>query len=206
MNEKDPSSILERIEQWDHRIFLKIYHGEFSTRIRSLAKIYSFFGNALWWAVVGVFIFFLNYFMKDYYLFFLFFGGYCQSIILFLILRYGFINRRRPYRTLKEHGVEKSDEIVRESRSFPSGHVTFFIFYGCLFSFYFESYFLLIIFVGLAILMALSRLILGMHFPSDVIVGLISGSIFALLYLGLTYPLWIELFYFLVNLFPFIFY
>lgn len=190
---KPPKGIIDKIEAWDQRVFLRIYHTKFAKKINKFAKIYSFFGNAIFWAVIGVFIFIIGYFIKDYFLFQLFFGGYIQSIALFLVLRYGFFDRRRPYLKLKEHGVEKHDDIIRESRSFPSGHTTFFIFYGILFSVYFESWILLIIFTGLGILMGMSRLLLGMHFPSDVITGFTAGILFAILYLGLTYPFWIFL-------------
>ncbi|MGV9172904.1 MAG: phosphatase PAP2 family protein [Promethearchaeia archaeon] len=206
MNDNSPQSLLEKIERWDHKIFLQIYHNETAKKIRPIAYVYSFFGNALFWAIIGVSIFFLNKMRGDYFLFFLFLGGYCQSIVFFLILRYGFINRSRPYRKLEEHGVNKDDDFIRESRSFPSGHTAFFLFYGLLLSFYFASYLLLVLFLILTVLMAMSRLVLGMHFPSDVIAGLISGSLFALIYLGFTYPVWIDVFTFLTNLFPSIFY
>lgn len=91
----------------------------------------------------------------------------------------------------------QGDELIKEHKSFPSGHVTFFLFFGCVFAFYFNSWIFLLIMIGLDVIMAISRVILGVHFPIDVIFGFFFGALFALLYLGITYPFWIEFYYWL---------
>ncbi len=45
--------------------------------------------------------------------------------------------------------------------------------------------------------MAISRLILGVHFPIDVIFGFIFATIYAFLYLGFTYVYWVNFYYWL---------
>jgi undecaprenyl-diphosphatase len=82
-----------------------------------------------------------------------------------------------------------------DKQSFPSGHVAFFLLFGVIFAFYFQSWIILVIFISLDIVIALSRLVLGVHFPIDVIFGFIFGALYALLYLGVTYIYWLRFYY-----------
>jgi membrane-associated phospholipid phosphatase len=49
--------------------------------------------------------------------------------------------------------------------------------------------------------MAFSRLILGVHFPSDVIFGFVFAFAYALLYLGWTYTYWVDFYYWIGPIF-----
>jgi membrane-associated phospholipid phosphatase len=49
--------------------------------------------------------------------------------------------------------------------------------------------------------MAISRLILGVHYPIDVIFGFVFGFLYALLYLGFTYEYWVIFYYWLGETF-----
>ena len=113
------------------------------------------------------------------------------------------MKRNRPYITLKNEGVEQHDELIREDKSFPSGHVAFVIFFGVIFAYYFEDYFWIILLfsIGIDIIMAICRLILGVHFPIDVIFGFVFGLLYAVLYLGLTSIYWVWFFYWLGDIF-----
>jgi undecaprenyl-diphosphatase len=82
-----------------------------------------------------------------------------------------------------------------EHQSFPSGHVAFFLLFGSIFAFYFQSWLILVIFVALDVLIAISRVILGVHFPIDVIFGFVFGILYALLFLGVTYVYWVKFYY-----------
>jgi len=195
--------VIEKIEAWDHKIFLSFYKSGFSQSlgIKKFAQIYSFFGNfyfwgAIWLAMVG----YAYFFTKDYYLAILFTGAFDQAIIIYLVLRYYVVNRNRPFIKLGEEGVKKHDDMILESKSFPSGHVTFFLYFGFIFAFYFQNWWILLIFFILDIIMAITRLILGVHFPSDVIAGFIIASLLAILYLGLTYPYWVGFYYWLGDI------
>lgn len=192
---------ISKIEEWDQKIFLDLYKSDFSNKTKSFAKIFSFFGNGIFWGLIWLIMGIYGYFTKDYYLFVLFTGGFDQSIILHFLIRYKIVNRNRPYVKLKEKGVSKDDDFVREQKSFPSGHVTFFLFFGIIFAFYFNSWIIIIIFAGLDMIMAITRLILGVHFPTDVIFGFIFGVLFALLYLGFTHVYWIQFYYWLGSIF-----
>ncbi|MEJ2249730.1 MAG: phosphatase PAP2 family protein [Candidatus Lokiarchaeota archaeon] len=194
---------IKKIENWDYKIFLELYKSEFSKskKVVIFAKIYSFFGNFYFWGLIWLIMGIYGFFTKDYYLFVLFTGAFEQSIGLYLLIRYLIVRRNRPYITLKDKGVIQQDELVREHKSFPSGHVTFFLLFGCIFAFYFNSWFVFLLFLGLDFIMAGTRLILGVHFPTDVIFGFVFGLLFAYLYLCCTYPYWVGFFYWLGHTF-----
>ena len=198
------SETIEKIEQWDHRAFLTLYKSDFSKRTKTFAKVLSFFGSLYFWSIIIIIWFFYEYFsVKDYYLLVLFVSGFEQSLIIHIIIRYGLIRRNRPYIKLKKEGVERHDLFIRipyimpdsEEKSFPSGHVTFFLLFGILIAYYFNSWPIFFVFFGLDIIIGISRVILGVHFPTDIIFGFIFGFIYALLFLGLTYEYWVWLYY-----------
>jgi membrane-associated phospholipid phosphatase len=144
-----------------------------------------------------------GYFTKDYYLLVLFTGAFDQSIIIHLLIRYGIVRRNRPFIELEKDGVKQHDDFIRipylmsesEGKSFPSGHVAFFLLFGCVFAVYFSSWILFLIFLGLDVVMGVSRMILGVHFPTDIIFGFIFAFLYAILYLGWTYIYWVEFYY-----------
>ncbi len=205
------SEYLEKLEAWDQKAFLCIYKSDFSKRTKKFAIVYGFFGSLYFWGLVWLLWFVYGYITKNYYLLVLFTGGFEQSIIIHCLIRYKIIRRNRPFIALQKEGVKKHDDFIRipyimkdpEKLSFPSGHVSFLLFFGFVFAYYFSQYFWIIlsIFIILDVIMAITRLILGVHFPIDVIFGFVFGLLYALLYLGLTSIYWIKLYYGLGNIF-----
>ncbi|UCD01232.1 MAG: phosphatase PAP2 family protein [Promethearchaeota archaeon] len=201
------SEYIEKIEEWDHRAFLSVYRSGFSKRTKKFAIVFSFFGSLYFWGLIWIIWFIYGYVTKDYYLLVLFTGGFDQSIILHSLIRYLIIRRNRPFITLQKEGVKKHDDFIRipyimresEKQSFPSGHVSFLLFFGFVFAYYFNQYYWIILTISivLSIIMAFSRLTLGVHFPIDVIFGFIFGLLYAFLYLGFTYIYWVNLYYWL---------
>jgi undecaprenyl-diphosphatase len=197
------SEYIEKIEKWDRKTFLSLYKSDFSQRTKQFAKIFSFFGSLYFWGLIWISWFIYGYITKDYELLVLFTGAFDQSIIIHLIIRYGIVRRNRPFIKLKEEGVKQHDGFIRipyimsesEGKSFPSGHVTFILLFGMVFAFYFNNWVIFVIVIGLGVIMAFSRLILGVHFPSDVIFGFFFAFLYAFLYLGWTWPYWAEFHY-----------
>ena len=205
------SEYLERLEAWDQKTFLTIYKSGLSRRIKKFAIVYSFLGSLYFWGLAWIVWFVYGYITKDYYLLVLFTGGFEQSLIIHSIIRYKIIKRNRPFITLQKEGVKKHDDFIKipylmkesERQSFPSGHVTFLVLFGFICAFYFSDFFWIILslFIALSVIMGISRLILGVHFPIDVIFGFVFGILYALLYLGFTYEYWVMFYYWLGEIF-----
>jgi len=207
------SDYLDKLLEWDDRAFLSLYKSDFSKRTKQFAKIFSFLGSLYFWSIIIVAWFFYGFVTKDYDLLVLFVSGFEQSLIIHVIIRYGIIKRNRPYIKLKKEGVKRHDLFLRipylmsdsDEKSFPSGHVTFFFLFGIILAYYFNSWPIFFIFLSLDIIMGISRVILGVHFPTDVIFGFLFGFLYALLFLGWTYIYWVEFYFWIGPIFSDIF-
>jgi undecaprenyl-diphosphatase len=207
------SDYLDKLLEWDDRAFLSLYSSDFSKRTKQYAKIFSFLGSLYFWGALIIVWFFYGFVTKDYDLLVLFVSGFEQSLIIHVIIRYGLIRRNRPYIKLKKEGVKRHDLFIRipylmsdsEEKSFPSGHVTFFFLFGIILAYYFNSWPIFFIFLSLDIIMGVSRVILGVHFPTDIIFGFIFGFLYALLFLGWTYIYWVEFYFWIGPIFSDIF-
>lgn len=81
------------------------------------------------------------------------------------------VNRIRPFIRIQNLNIKK---IGIDKYSFPSGHTTAAFSMAISTALLFPS--LLFICVGLAFLVGISRMYIGVHYPSDVIVGILIGS------------------------------
>lgn len=84
------------------------------------------------------------------------------------------INRKRPYTKLAD---VKYLVVPFESYSFPSGHTTASFAAAFILSFAVPQ--LSILFIFTASLVGVSRIYLGVHYPSDVLIGIIIAVIFS---------------------------
>lgn len=86
--------------------------------------------------------------------------------------------RTRPYLAMEEL-VPLLTSI--DSNSFPSGHTSAAFSAGMVWAKTLPKRWMRVVSIGQAVLMGLSRLYVGVHYPSDVIVGAMVGTICALL-------------------------
>ncbi|MGM0499917.1 MAG: phosphatase PAP2 family protein [Bacillota bacterium] len=84
------------------------------------------------------------------------------------------INRKRPYKRLAD--VEYLIEPF-ESYSFPSGHTTASFAAAVTLSFTLSQLSILFIFTALTV--GVSRIYLGVHYPSDILIGIIIALVFS---------------------------
>ena len=88
------------------------------------------------------------------------------------------INRPRPYETFDVPSVIKKDT---KGKSFPSRHVFSATIIAMTFLFVSPWTWLGVVFLGVSILLAIVRVISGVHFISDVSVGFIVGVVAAII-------------------------
>jgi undecaprenyl-diphosphatase len=100
------------------------------------------------------------------------------GILVYRLLK-GRLNRERPYIA---NGQILCGTPPLDRYSFPSGHTLHAVSFTILFT-HFEPL-LLFVAAPFAVLVALSRVILGLHYPTDVLVGAALGASLALLSLS----------------------
>ncbi|WP_368503491.1 phosphatase PAP2 family protein [Alkalihalophilus sp. As8PL] len=93
-----------------------------------------------------------------------------SHIIVRLMKHY--LPRFRPYLTVNESNVISNP---LKDHSFPSGHTTAIFSLCTPFMFLFPSY--AIFLLSIAIIVGISRISLGLHYPSDVLIGALLGFI-----------------------------
>ena len=140
--------------------------------------------NPVFDALIIFFADYLGYFLIIFFLLTLFFGSFrrSQKISIFfaafssmIIARFGivslirfFYHRPRPFEAYNINILITNNEF-----SFPSGHAA--LFFAMATAVYFYNKKLGLWFFAAAILMGLSRVISGVHYPSDIIGGAVIG-------------------------------
>lgn len=157
---------------------IKIFYffNNFAGKYRIIDALIIFFANYLQYLLI---IFFLLFLLFSFYSkrkkIRIFFVTIISSIVARLgateIIRF-FYHRPRPFLIYNVH------QLISENRpSFPSGHATFFFAMATAIYFYNKKWG--VGFFIASIVMNVSRIMAGVHYPSDVIAGMIIGIIIA---------------------------
>lgn len=183
---------LKIIDEWDQKIILK-YNGIGGKPFTYILKTLSFLGRETLWIFLIAFYLFIWY---DPYLLSNLGSVFLVGLIIIVIIK-KIVDRSRPFDTL-----EKSELKVLEkkpsSKSFPSWHSYNITAYGLLFGFFFlKSPVITIIMQILALIVSFSRIQLGVHYPSDVIIGYVIGILGCIISVFLIAPI----FYMIIEYF-----
>lgn len=188
----ESKELLTRVDDWDQKIVLK-YNGIGGKPFTYFLKIVSFFGRETIWFILMAYYLFIWY---DPYLL----AHICITFLIGVVLIASIkrlFERSRPFETLENVNVL---ERKPTSRSFPSWHAYNITSQGLLFGYLLSSLIFTVLFLIFSIIVAFSRIQLGVHYPSDVIAGFFIGIIGFFLSVFLLSPLFLELIKFFEQL------
>ncbi len=166
-------SIIKFMSQIDDKLFLKIFKDNRRGYFKSFMKLMSRLGDGYVWA----FLYFSLYMFRIKYAILYFARAAAAVFICIFVFLYikSFFSRMRPYK--------KHDKIPimypPDKHSFPSGHTM--VGFAISFSVGSYSFGSAILFYTIASLIAFSRVYVGLHYPLDVICGIVLGSVIGML-------------------------
>ena len=173
MNYINNLSIIKFMSQIDDKLFLKIFKDNRRGYFKSFMKLMSRLGDGYVWA----FLYFSLYMFRIKYAILYFARAAAAVFICIFVFLYikSFFSRMRPYK--------KHDKVPimypPDKHSFPSGHTM--IGFAISFSVGSYSFGSAILFYTIASLIAFSRVYVGLHYPLDVICGIVLGSVIGML-------------------------
>jgi undecaprenyl-diphosphatase len=167
-------------------LFNKLSHQK---NIRSIFRVVSRLGDGIIWYTIMAFLPFVAGF--DGALISLHMGVTALAGLLLYKLAKWFSGRERPY--VMHAGRIACAMHPLDRYSFPSGHTLHAVCFTMVLQGYFPATIWLLL--PLSLLVALSRLVLGLHYPSDVLAGASIGGLLATISLDLSTMLEIPVYY-----------
>jgi undecaprenyl-diphosphatase len=161
------SNLLEKIDSWDKKIIIK-WNGYGGKLLAFFLRIISFLGRETIWLILIVFYLLIWY---DPVVF-TYIGSTFLAGLVIIVPTKKYVKRKRPFESLNQIRVLEREP---SSRSFPSWHVYNVVSQGLMFISLFNNIMIIIVAIVCSIIVAISRIQLGVHYPSDVIVGGLFG-------------------------------
>lgn len=168
-----PDDWLARIEQYELPICAFFNRANNLKIINLFFKLISRLGNGVfWYSLIVASVIYYGQAAINSAIQMLLTGGF--GVLLYKVLKERMV-RERPFIT---HAAINCNTRPLDHYSFPSGHTLHAVSFSIMLVFYYPA--LAWIVIPFAVLVALSRFILGLHYISDVIVGGFIGAILAL--------------------------
>lgn len=177
---------------WEKALAIKVYssHGK-KAQILYFKLITTFGSPGLWWIIMTVFLFY-GILLGRWFEYASFSGAYVFTMPIYLTVK-AIVRRKRPF---KVHEEIVPRGYAEKGASFPSGHSTFGALLYCYIGlFYFNGGLIMIPLFLMALYIGYTRMVLGVHYLSDIIVGVIYGFTMGILYHFYFHPIWIEFVY-----------
>ncbi len=198
MKEITNYNIITRIVDWDKRVVIKC-NANRNKFLIAILKCISFLGKDPFWDLL------IAFYLLIWYnpLLFSFIGvTFLNGVWLNLLVK-KFTNRDRPYQQLE--GVEALER-PPSSKSFPSWHAFTAASEALVISYVFNEPILSIILFSISILICFSRIQLGVHYPSDILIGYLMGLLGGVITIVFFGPLVLLLLQYIESLLPFVVY
>lgn len=169
---------LDRFHRWDREWCLRLNRGVHVRWVRVGLQVASRLGNGVfWYALLAALLAFHGTVVLGAVLHILLTGGTGTLLYKWLKAR---TLRPRPYQVMQSIAL---GAIPLDDFSFPSGHTLHAVAFSVMTVAYFPDLAWLVWPFSLAV--ALSRPVLGLHYPSDVLAGAAIGAVVALVSLSL---------------------
>nr|MDO8109008.1 phosphatase PAP2 family protein [Candidatus Sigynarchaeota archaeon] len=189
-----PDSIMARIKAWDIKTFYRI--NRWDGKVARFLKYYTHIASSPFWTVLMSTLFLFSWLARNPvgWAFVKYAAANVSSILIILAIKIK-INRKRPCFALQDVVVRTGPRHFK-GPSFPSGHVQFFLSNMLIITTIVSWYepttwsWMLPVILVMTVLIAASRVYVGVHYPTDVIAAFVSGTIVYFLTIYLTYPLW----------------
>jgi undecaprenyl-diphosphatase len=187
-------SRFEKIQKCDVKYFYII--NKWDNLFGKFLRIFTHVGSHTFWEIFALIVIIQSFVTKNQmgWMIIRLLAANVISMVIIGLLKLK-INRKRPCFAL-ENVIVRTPKRYYKGPSFPSGHTQGFlsnmllmIYVGLIYFEFIQVLPFIIISMVLSIFMALSRIHVGVHYPSDVIGGLISGIILFFMTLYLAYPL-----------------
>ena len=161
-----------RILDLDLKGCVYLNHFSHSHAVANFLKRISRLGDGIFWYTMLALTWLLQGLVYSLQIVYLVLGSLCGTLI-YKVLKIKTI-RPRPYQV---HQVIRMGERPLDHFSFPSGHTLHAVMVSTLLGF--VQPILLVLMLPFTVLVAASRMILGLHYPSDVLVGAAIGAVVA---------------------------
>ncbi|MGA8048598.1 MAG: phosphatase PAP2 family protein [Burkholderiales bacterium] len=160
---------LERIQRWDERLCLRCNRALRYRALPQVCRAVSWLGNGIFWYALMLTLLLSR---QDAVLPVVHMAGAgLACTLVYKLLKRGTL-RPRPYQV---HASITQGALPLDTFSFPSGHTLHAVAFSLVALAYYPS--LAALLVPFTLLTALSRVVLGLHYPSDVLAGAALGAL-----------------------------
>jgi len=171
-------SLLDRFDDAEYRLCRRLNRGIEYRWVRVLFKTASRLGDGVVWYALMLALPLL-YGVRGFQVALIMLATGAAGLLVYKILKRTFV-RERPF--IRHSGISLAGAPL-DRYSFPSGHTLHAVSFSWQLCAAFPE--LAVLVVPLALAIAASRVVLGLHYPTDVLVGALLGAFFAAIGVGL---------------------